>query len=425
MRTVKWNPFLSGVCMLLGGVLLMAGTARAEVSSSNPAAIVVFPKIIVDTTTSPTFKVDTIIQLTNTAPNPVNVRCFYVNANGHCSNAPTVICNPTGDPTETASTCGSPFAACQAGWTETDFAFRLTTKQPLVFLASTGLQFLPLSESPGPNAEFNTGSIPGVPENPMIGELKCIEVGDNEQPVNSNDLKGEATIEHLSSSPVAVDISGYNAIGIQAIGTNNGDDSLQVGPVNTSNAPLCAGGDNAGSPCASDADCPSGSCAEYGGCPNILIMDHFFDDAIDPAQNDDIHVRSLLTLVPCAENFEFQAPVTTTVQFLVFNEFEERLSTSRPVTCFLEIPLSDIGTRLGTIDDNQSIFNVGVQGTLTGQTLIRGVGNGLLGVVEELHGPGTGSGFEYRYSAAFNVQEKGVRAQGDVISMPAAQPPSQ
>ena len=83
MRTVKWNPFLSGGLLALGGMLLWAGAARADVSSTNSAAIVVFPKIVVDI--SEGGSADTIIQLTNTAANPVNVRCFLVNANGHCS----------------------------------------------------------------------------------------------------------------------------------------------------------------------------------------------------------------------------------------------------------------------------------------------------------------------------------------------------
>src|SRR5215831_11079853 len=92
MRTVKWNSFLSGVCAVLGGLLVWAGVARAEVTSTNPAAIVVFPKIIVDTGGSA--RTDTIVQLTNTAPTPINVRCFYVNANGHCANDGTTICDP-------------------------------------------------------------------------------------------------------------------------------------------------------------------------------------------------------------------------------------------------------------------------------------------------------------------------------------------
>jgi hypothetical protein len=404
MRTVKWNPFLSGVCTVLGVTLLWAGAARADVSSTNPAAILVYPKIVVDTTQGNVHKVDTIIQITNTAANPVNVRCFYVNANGHCGNAPFAVCDPYGDPAESSCERGD---VCIPQWTETDFAFRLTSHQPIDWTASLGLSDLPLSsgcvgsECKGfgsPNGEFNSGSIPPVSENPFLGELKCIEVGDDELPVAANDLKGEATIEDITGDDggtPSVDSRGYNAIGIQAV---------------------------AGQP----NNCDASGCAltlgqEYNGCPGVLLLDSFFDDAEEPANGD--AVRTKLTLVPCSEDFQLQSTVTTTVQYLVFNEFEQRLSTSRATTCFTEIALSDIDTRLGPADDSRSIFNVGVEGTLTGQVLIRGVGDsdttktpghGLLAVAEEFH-----DGVK---SAAFVTAQRGSRAQNDVILIPAAQP---
>jgi hypothetical protein len=395
MRTVKWNPFLSGVCTVLGGMLLWAGAARADVTSTNPAAIVVYPKIVVDTTQGNVHKVDTILQLTNTASNPVNARCFYVDANGHCSNSPFDICDPNGDPA--ADSCASGGGFCVAQWTETDFSLRLTSHQPIEWVASSGLATLPLEpcvpgpdcHSPGPNGEFDSGSIPPVPENPFLGELKCVEVGDDELPNDSNDLKGEATIEDIrgdDGGTPSVDSRGYNAIGIQAIaGQNNHDTTLVLGQ-------------------------------EYNACPNILVLDHFFDDAEEPAIGDT--VRTDITLVPCSEDFAFQQPITTTVQFLVFNEFEQRFSTSRPTTCFTEIALSDIDTRLGPTGDAQSIFNVNVEGTLTGQTLIRGVadsdtshGHGLLAIAEEFQGEG--------HSSAYVAGQRGTRTQADIILMPA------
>ncbi|MFQ5667067.1 MAG: hypothetical protein ACE5I7_11620 [Candidatus Binatia bacterium] len=380
MRTVKWIPFLSGGCLLLGGVLLWANAARADVSSTNSAAILVFPKIVVET--SATRRVDTVIQITNTSAAPVDVRCFLVNANGHCSNSGTV-CDPNGDPAQT--TCGS-FEFCVPGWQESDFRFRLSPKQPIAWPVSEGLLDLPL-------AQFNDGSILPAPEDPLMGELKCIEVQQgNEAPVDRNDLKGEATIVSVSDGPT-VDSRGYNAIGIQAIpGANNGDDTLVLGE-------------------------------EYNACPNILVLDHFFDDAIEPSSVGDT-VRTSLTLVPCSEDFNLQEPITTTVQFLVFNEFEQRFSTSRPVTCFSEIDLSDIDTRPGPSGDAQSLFNVNVQGTLTGQSLIRGVadadtghGHGLLAVAEEFHGANP-----FSASAAFVAHQRGVRTQRDIVQLPLAQP---
>jgi hypothetical protein len=417
MRTVKWNPFLSGVCTFLGGMLLWTGAVRADVTSTSAAAIVVFPKILVDVTAFR--RLDTVIQLTNTAAHPVNVRCFYVNANGFCSNDESLICDPE-DPQgsgHVAVSCESQFAACIPDWQETDFSFRLTSKQPIVWTAFEGMPVLPLDPGTGvETGEVNIGSIPPSPANPMRGELKCIEVDDAEAPNDKNDLKGEATIERFTTDTPTLDIRGYNGIGIQAIaGANNGDDTLILGPAN---------GDPPG---------------EYNACPNILVLDHFFDDAREPALGD--VVRTHLTLVPCSENFNQQAPITTTVQFLVYNEFEQRFSTSRPVTCFSEITLSDIDTKLGATGDAQSIFNVNVQGTLTGQTLVRGVadsdtthGHGLLAILEEFHCVptvdensvqaecGTSGNTARQYSAAFMTDQRGTRLQQDYIYLPMAAP---
>ena len=48
MRTVKRNPFLSGVCAILGGLFLWAGAARADVTSDRAAGIIVVPKLVFD-----------------------------------------------------------------------------------------------------------------------------------------------------------------------------------------------------------------------------------------------------------------------------------------------------------------------------------------------------------------------------------------
>jgi hypothetical protein len=249
-----------------------------------------------------------------------------------------------------------------------------------------------------------------VAEDPFVGELKCIEVDKNGVPVAKNDLKGEAEI--IQSNAGQIDVEGYNAIGIPAIpGSNNGDDTLVLG----------------------------GPGAEYSACPNILILDHFFDDANDPISGDSVTTE--LTLVPCTEDFQHQSVLKVTVQFLVFNEFEQRLSTSRPVTCYDDIKLSNIDTRSSA----NSIFNAAVMGTLTGQTRIRGVpdsnaqctaplapfpcctGNGtgtcngtgansagannaLLGLAEEFRAGGG--------SAAFNLHFNGTRPTSDFIYLP-------
>jgi hypothetical protein len=170
-------------------------------------------------------------------------------------------------------------------------------------------------------------------------------------------------------------------------------------------------------------------------------MDHFFDDAFVFSDNgeptaDSAYVRSHLTVVPCSQNFLLQDPALfdTVIQFLVFNEFEQRFSTSRSVKCYRDFALSAIDTRQdrGLNDDNpasnnnlRSIFNVNVQGTLTGHTRMRPVddgspihGNGLLGVVEEFHRTSRTSLSSTRASAAFQLHHVGERADNDIVQLP-------
>lgn len=399
MRTVKWNPFLAGLSVVLGSGMVWVATAQADVSSTNAAAILVFPKLVASASEG----VDTTIQLTNTSSNPANVRCWYVNANGHCSDDPTVICDPNRapDPSANPGVIGNPCdpmagSFCQPGWIETDFRMRLTPNQPVSWQISAGLPVFPLP-SPGgtPGGSFNTdSSVPPVSEDPFFGELKCVVVGDNELPIDRNWIKGEATIGNDEGT--VLDIAGYNAIGIQAIaGANNNDNTLVLGQ-------------------------------EYNPCPNIVAVDHFYDGADDPISGDTISTE--FTFAPCSEDFNFQIPKSLVVQFLTYNEFEQRFSASRRITCLTNIPLSDIDTRLGNTDDNDesSIFNVAVQGTLSGNTLMRGVND------ESPSSPG-GETFnvivqrfnDEFFSSAYVGSQRGTRPQFDTIVLPAAAPSDQ
>jgi hypothetical protein len=229
--------------------------------------------------------------------------------------------------------------------------------------------------------------VPAVQEDPFVGELKCIAVDQNDVPIEDNALKGEALIvrSDVANNTNFFDVGAYNAIGIPALaGRNNRDNVLILG----------------------------GNGAEYAGCPNVLILDHFFDGAVDPVAQQSI--STALTLVPCTEDFLTQRPTSIPVQFLVFNEFEQRFSTSfRDFNCFREFRLSEIDTRVPTF----SIFHAGVSGTLTGQTRIRGVagndrtrGQTLLGVAEEMRANGG--------SAAFQVHMQGTRPQSDFVYLP-------
>jgi hypothetical protein len=101
-----------------------------------------------------------------------------------------------------------------------------------------------------------------------------------------------------------------------------------------------------------------------------------------------------------------------TAQFLVYNEFEQRFSTSRQVRCLLDSALSNIDTS----QPDRSIFNVGTSGTIGGQTRIHGVGGGLIGAAllrlnEDPAGPRRGG-------AGYNLNGFAEREDGDQIRVP-------
>ena len=371
--------------------------ARADVASDKPGAILVFPKIVVDTSGVLGPPTDTEIQITNTSNSVISARCYLIDATSHCSNA-KVCSNERTTQCTSDSGCpdgGSCIAAactvaaiaigaavgeggCPAGGicvgpcnprlVENDFRMTLTKRQPVSWKASEGLPSFPCDpltnpEAVGcPNGLSNVGSdgspsrVPRVQEDPFIGEIKCVEVDPSTfqpstglDPINNfaGDLKGEATI--VSASGTAVDARKYNAIGIQSAGpfSNNNDYTLAVG----------------------------GPTPEYNGCPKALIVDTLFDNAPVTTHQSNLtgEVVTDLTFVPCTEDLATQSPSAATLQFTVYNEFEQRFSTSIGFSCFKEVQLSDIDSRPGSFGNAQSIFNFQVQGTLSGQIKIRPV----------------------------------------------------
>jgi hypothetical protein len=439
------------------GVLAFAASvARAQVVADQPAAILMFPKILVDTSNGESERVDTLIRISNISDRPITLHCFYVNTNGHCRSQPAKICDPY---TIGADNPCDPFDPCVPGWQETNFVVNITARQPVAWLASQGAALcnqssnpdapcFPLDDTrPGFEGQDNLDSrVPPVPETPFIGYLKCIAVDRNEVPEDRNDLIGVAEIITNTFDEGAdtqlYDVRAVNAIGITAIpGQNDGDKTLVIGGGG------CQGGERDGLPCEEDEECPGGGecrVAEYNGCPNVLILDHFFEGAADPVSGDIVNTK--LTLVPCSEDFEAQIPTTATIQFLVFSEFEQRFSTSRSITCFQEFRLFDIDHS----SEVRSIFSAAVNGTLTGQTRLRGVvgtkqcvggnsdGNvcindGNCPAGECRDNPRTGTTWvaiaeEFRTSqdpnesapgsAAFNVHFHGSRPQSDFIHLP-------
>ncbi|MEO8452568.1 MAG: hypothetical protein ABI647_22435 [Gemmatimonadota bacterium] len=395
MRQVRWASWLVGLAMALAvsGVRPVA----ADVTSDRAAAILDWPTVIFAEESFfdalPLVGINTVIQLSNTSNTAVHAHCFYENANPHCTN--------TGEICYAAEECCDPMTGCGLclpGWNETDFRVQLTPFQPLGWLASDGLSgFSTVSPNKafgkfpidgksnfGLDGSSNAGSrIPGVPEEPFLGSLRCIAVDEDGFPVDRNVLKGEATLGFFFDSPTPggdfINVGKSNAVGIQAIEGQVNDDNV-----------LVLGGPE----------------PEYNGCPNILILNHFFDFAEDPVIDDGSQIFTILNLVPCTEDYLRQVPGGTVVQYLVYNEFENRFSTSRPFQCNQFSTLSSIDTT----QPLRSIWSAGVSGTLTGQTRIHPINGGVLAVAHELH--------DEAGIADFNVHFQGDREDPDFIVLP-------
>lgn len=403
--------------LLIGCASLAA--AQDVTSATRAGGYLVFPKVVVHTTgagnpalAAGELATDTVIQLTNTSNQPVVVNCYYINANGHC-----------GGPGPNARVCQSNSECpggqeCVPGWDVRDFTFTLTPNQPVGWTASTGFpDGLPcFTTACGTGSNFNVGSIEAVQENPFTGELKCYQVDPatvapgTETPDDANDLKGEATIVQSNAAtggtPPAVLASAYNAISFVA---------QEPGP--DAAGPLCLGG----------ATPPPGTaqgvgCAEvYTPCPGTLMLQHFFDGA----EAGSGFVNTELTLVPCSEDLVGGGlpDLTVTAQLLVNNEFEQRFSTNTRVNCYQNIRLSDIDTRPGPEGDGASMFAVGVQGTLGGNTRIQGVtgsengnGYGLLGLAQTFYAPTAGGAPDS--AGAYHLNGTGDARTTDVVYHP-------
>jgi hypothetical protein len=396
-----------GVCLL--GI---TSSASATSTSDKPAAILIWPKIVVDTAPIGDGKLptDTVIEIANTdSSEQKQAHCFYINANGHCN----AVSDQPGRPCQTNDDCPST-GTCVPGWNEIDFDIMITPDQPLAWRASQGMKHndFPLTArgmcansnrecDPRSSIQIcdcvevasNAGSgIPPSPEDPFVGSLKCIQFDPHQNPPapdqssSANKLIGSGLIEACSDASCTngVDVERYNAVGLRF--KNLATD--HPGEIHLDN-------DAAG---------------QYEACPATLILNHIFDGAVDPLGATTNTVSTDLTLVPCGDDFVGQEPGSAVAQFLVFNEFESRISTSRKVDCFFERPLSLIDTNA----PSRSIFSYAVQGTLVGQTRIRGVGNaptghGLLGVARSNIG---------NAGVANNLWQVGNNAGVDIITIP-------
>lgn len=327
-------------------VLLLLSTlsAQAEVSTDQPGAILVFPKLVSNADQ------DTIIQITNATGFRVFARCFFIDGRP--------------DPISQEPT-----------WLVTDFQTTLTRLQPTVWIAGQGLPAVPIDGRPD---DLYPGPIPPVSVG-FIGSLRCIVVDESERPIPRNALIGEATIVTRSTGLTRK----YRALGIPGLPGNDGDNTLLLNDV------------------------------EYSTCPRVVVMNHFFDDVPDPITSVPIHSR--LIVVPCSLDLETSQPGVSRLQFEVYNEFEQRLSTALTVPCFEDIALSAIDN---ASNPSLSIFNFATQGTVVGQSRIRPVvdadtehGHGAFIIAEEFRTDGSSE-------EALNVHFVGGNLQADVMILP-------
>ena len=366
------------------------GNAAAQtVSSDQPAGLIVFPRIVSDPNDifQTGVATDTVIQITNTDDSAHVVHCFFVNATGRCSTGVNEAGTPAAE-CRTADDCLGANPTCDPQWIPNNFDLVLSPNQPVGWVVSAG---------------FDVGS-PGAggaqPVNTLYfeGELKCIEVDDDDVassqvlPIDANDIQGSATIYTYDQGDT-IDTRSYSAVGIQAVTDGDTVDDIASDQV------LCLGGNGIdGNVCET---------AEYAACPARLILDHWFEGA---AYNDGSVVSTDITFAPCTERFDTLDTDRVALQILTFNEFEQRLSSSASVECVTTLNLSDISR----------IFDVSVQGTLTGQTSFRpvpsgvpGQGVGVIAVAEEFisrDGRPTSS-------TAFQVNQAGAQdGVADVVS---------
>lgn len=423
MRVLKRSPWLSGLGLVLASCVLFWGQAAADVATDRTGSIVIFPKVIADGTR------DTLIQLTNTANNNQYAHCFYVNLGGVCQFNTDVQCDQDRDCPQWEDLNEQ----CERMWQEDDFDVLLTRQQPTIWRVSTGRVVDPSDPTLRPgdplrdSCEIRTiggtdrQSCPGIdpgniipaPAQPFRGELKCILVDESGGPSNGNWLKGEAIIELLDTPQ----ISKYNSINILAANdpprTDTTDWALKLNN------------------------------SEYNACPGALEAVHYADQAGDVVANaldpsscpfGGCPVSTVITLLPCTQDFEMQQCVSTTAQFTVYDEQEIPMSASEEVECWIDSWLGEIGDSGNVFSSSRGTFlrtrirpavgtrciagpNLNLKGCTSDDDCggaanggVCGPSPGLLGIVEELHvGVDPNTLLEFFGTAATNMHMVGKR----------------
>ena len=269
------------VTTTLGMTAIPAGAANGVADTDHPAAILVYPYIVANTSAGQ----DTFIEVTNTASDrntPVSVLCYYLSGDAEL---PTAI----------------------------RFRFRLTARQPVAWRASTGLSVFPLADRPDGNGD---SFVPPVPNGAFVGSLRCIAIDANEVPVERNVLLGSARIEQFDASTQSLRLANYRAMGLQAIvGAGNGDNTLIIG----------------------------GPSPEYDGCPQTLTLNHFADGATLRTAGRARDVTTIIALVSCSANFRDSIYPSSALLLEQHSELAEVTGTGQIMGAQLVRHLSELG----------------------------------------------------------------------------------
>lgn len=200
-----------------------------------------------------------------------------------------------------------------------DFYVRLTANQPLSWLASQGSR-----------GSINSNAVPPFSSS---GELKCIVVPDpDDESVDAyNTVQGRAAVIGSDGQTI-----GFGAVGFVRLSDGPLGNELNLDGVEY-------------------AQCPDRQHFVFLASPNLP----------DPMADSEI------VLAPCAEDLENLITTLVTVQFAIYNEFEQRLSASTSLRCAVRTTLRKLG----------NVFTLAGLGTPTGHLEVRGVQSPVLALV--------------------------------------------
>ncbi len=316
----KRSGWLAGVGFVAALALAAASEGQTRSGSDRPGSILMFPKVVRSASR------DTIVQITNTGNSVNYVHCFYLE----------------GPQSQAAN------AACQA----VDFELVLTRQQPTQWRASQGRRVSPGDAFGSPQAGYDPGLIPPLPQG-FEGALVCVEVNSNGEPFGQNRLKGEATIVDDGTG----DVSKYNAFALAKSGGDT-DNNLNL----------------------------DGS--DYETCPATLHLNFSPWGSLDPVIEDfgnanlNSFISTNLVLLPCDLDFRNGTRTNGTVSFLVRDEFESPFSGSFPFRCWTSIDLGSPSSGLSQF--RSTLLTGGAIGTIFAQAQLTPT-RPLVGVAESFH----------------------------------------